>query len=80
MQRLLASGTVPAGSMKEVFVHMIADDVLMNQLSVATKLVALPSILNALKSAGRSAAETFLDAHGERLNREGSVDLQEMFG
>ena len=71
MQRLLAEGTVPAGSMKEVFVHMIADDALMNQLSVATKLVALPAILNALKSAGQEAAERFLETHGDRLNRQG---------
>ena len=79
VQRLLDEGMVPPGSMKEVFVHMIADDALMNQLSVATKLVALPPILNALKSAGREAAETFLEVHGEHLNRRGSVDLQAMF-
>ena len=79
VQRLLADGTVAAGSMKEVFVHMIADDTLMNQLSVATKLVALPTILAALKEAGRAAADTFLDERGDCLNRESSIDLQTMF-
>ena len=78
VQRLLAEGAVPPGRMKEVFVHMIADDELMNQLSVATKLVALPPLLAALKEAGREAAGRFLETHGGKLGREGSVDLASM--
>ena len=34
---LIAEGTVKRGTMKDVLVHMIADDALMNELSVATK-------------------------------------------
>jgi len=79
VQRLLEEGTVPADRMKEVFVHMIADDALMNELSVATKVIALPVVLDALKAAGRVAAGAFLDDHGDKLGHESSIDLQAMF-
>jgi NTE family protein len=35
--------------MKRLRVHMIADDDLMRQLSVATKLVATPQVLHQLR-------------------------------
>ena len=63
-----------------VLVHMIGDDALMNDLSVATKLVPEPSVLAALKAAGRGAAQDFLDRHWDRLGRESNVDLRAMFG
>ena len=65
--------------MKEVAVHMIADDDLMARLSVATKLVPSPVVLGALRDAGRAAAEGFLQAHGAHLGRGGTIDLTEMF-
>ena len=80
VQRLLDAGTVAEGTMKRVHVHMIADDALMNQLSVATKLVPLPSVIATLKEAGRTAAERFLVENGERIGRESSIDLGGMFG
>ncbi len=49
--------------MKQVLVHMIADDELMKDLSVATKLIATPYILSKLKEAGRAACDGFLAAH-----------------
>ena len=49
--------------MKNVLVHMISDDELMTELSVATKLVPNPFLLNRLKAAGRLSAEMFLEAH-----------------
>jgi NTE family protein len=80
VKRLLADGKIEAGAMKDVFVHMIADDALMNELSVATKLVPTPSVLAELKSAGRAAADAFLADHKDALNRMGTVDLAAMFG
>jgi len=79
VQRLLADGTIAEHSMKRVNVHMIADDALMNELSVATKTVAIPSILEALKEAGSAAAEDFLAEHRKNLGKRSSVDLQAMF-
>lgn len=79
VQRLLNEGTIKQGAMKKVFVHMIADDALMNELSVATKLVAVPSILQSLKAAGYEAADRFLDEHKAKISNASSVDLQAMF-
>jgi NTE family protein len=79
VQRLLDNGTLPEGSMARVFVHMIADDALMNELSVATKLVAMPYTLARLKEAGQRAADTFLEHHKQDINVRGSVDLVDMF-
>ncbi|MDG4648837.1 patatin-like phospholipase family protein [Roseibacterium sp. SDUM158017] len=80
VQRLLEAGTMPEGAMKRVRVHMISDDKLMRQLSVATKIVAVPQVLHQLRAAGREAAETFLDTHLGAIGQRSSVDLREMFG
>jgi len=79
VQRLLEDGTLKEGDMKRLRVHMIADDDLMRQLSVATKLVATPQVLHQLQVAGRAAAEAFLDAHLAAVGTRSSVDLREMF-
>ncbi len=80
VQRLLDAGKVPEGAMKRIHVHMIADDDLMAELSVMTKMVPNPYLLSRLKDAGRIAADRFLAAHWEDLGRRGSIDLFEMFG
>ncbi len=77
---LIAEGKIQRGTMKDVLIHMIADDALMNDLSVATKLVPTPHILSELKEAGRRAASTFLTDHKEKIGTESSVDLERMFG
>lgn len=79
VKRLLGNGTLPKGAMKNVLVHMIADDALMNDLSVATKSVPNPIVLARLKSAGRGAANAFLDAHYDDLGERDTVDLEDMF-
>ena len=79
VQRLIETGTVADGAMKQVLVHMIADDALMNELSVATKLIPLPSIVSTLKAAGRAAADAFLAEHRDSLGVRGTVDLRSMF-
>ncbi|MDJ0993964.1 MAG: patatin-like phospholipase family protein [Dinoroseobacter sp.] len=80
VHRLLEDGSLTQGSMKDVFIHMIADDALMNQLSVATKLVPNPAVLAQLKAAGRAAASQFLEHHLGDLGHRSSVDLRTMFG
>lgn len=80
VQRLLDEGRIEEGRMARVHVHMIADDVLMNDLSVATKLVPTPPVLARLKSAGRAAAEGFLERHLGDIGQRGSVDLPGMLG
>ncbi len=80
VQRLLDEGKVKPGAMKDVRIHMIADDALMNELSVATKLVSVPSVISQLKEAGRRAAGEFLHHHGDDLGKTQSANLREMFG
>ena len=79
VQRLLDGGQVSENAMKRVFVHMIADDDLMRELSVATKLVPTPLTLGRLKSAGRAAAEAFLHDHRDGLNTRSTVNLSETY-
>ena len=80
VQRLLDNGTVREGAMKRLHVHMIADDALMAELSVMTKMLPNPYLLNQLKEAGRVAADRFLAAHWDDLGVRDSTDLGEMFG
>lgn len=80
VQRLLAEGKLEQGQMKQVRVHMIADDELMTQLSVTTKLLPVPQILMRLKQAGRAAAARFVQQDGAAIGTRSSVDLPDMFG
>ncbi|WP_281972022.1 patatin-like phospholipase family protein [Ruegeria faecimaris] len=80
VQRLLEDGKLKAGEMSRVLVHMIADDALMNDLSVATKTVPNPVVLHKLKEAGRNAADQFLTDHKADLGARSTVNLPEMFG
>ncbi len=80
VQRLIEQGAVPKAAMKQVLVHMIADDGLMNDLNVATKMIPTPVILARLKDAGRTAMATFLADHTEDLGQRSTVDLVGMFG
>lgn len=80
VQRLIVRRYVPEGEMKNVLIHMISDDDLMTELSVATKLVPNPYLLHRLKAAGRASADNFLAAHRDDLGRRSTVDLRAMFG
>jgi NTE family protein len=80
VKRLIARGQVQPGVMKDVKVHMIADDALMTELGVASKMVPSPAVILALKEAGRRAAESFLEHHRDKLGRVSSVDPEEMYG
>ncbi|SFR04440.1 patatin-like phospholipase family protein [Poseidonocella sedimentorum] len=71
---------IPDAAMKDLHVHMIADDKLMNQLSVATKMVPNPLIMEDLKAAGQRAASTFLAQNKSKIGVESTIDLGAMFG
>lgn len=79
VKRLIAEGRMERGSMKDVLIHMIADDDLMTTLSVTSKVTPTPYLLHSLKMAGRAACERFLDAHKADLNSSATVDLAAMF-
>ncbi len=78
VRRLIAEGRMERGRMKDVRVHMIADDGLMNALSATSKLAPSPQILARLKAAGRAAADRFLAECGDLIGQKGSLDLPDM--
>ena len=80
VQRLIARGAIAPGEMKDVKVHMIADDELMRSLSVATKSIPTPLVMEDMRVAGRRAAEDFLTAHKADIGVRATVDLVEMYG
>ncbi|MGJ8617424.1 MAG: patatin-like phospholipase family protein [Sulfitobacter sp.] len=79
VQRLLDDGTIPQGKMSRVNIHMIADDDLMRQLSVSTKMTPNAAVIASLKEAGFNAAEKFLNEHGQDIGKHSSIDLPKMF-
>lgn len=79
VRKLIRNKTIEPKEMKQVLVHMIADDSLMRQLSVATKSIPQPYVLNELRDAGERAAGVFLDRHFDDLGAEATVDLEKMF-
>ncbi len=79
VHRLIRSGKVDEGQMKNVLVHMVSDDALMNDLNMATKTVAIPVIMERLKEAGRAAMDGFLGAHRDDIGTRSTIDLEEMF-
>jgi NTE family protein len=79
VRRLIAEKKVSNNTMKEVYVHMIANDALMTSLPVDSKMIPPPGLIENLKVAGREAAEDFLNKHEGKLNRQSSVDLAATF-
>jgi NTE family protein len=78
VRRLIAEGRMERGRMKDVRVHMIADDGLMNALSATSKLAPSPQLLAKMKAAGRVAADRFLADCRDKIGREPSVNLPEV--
>jgi NTE family protein len=80
VKRLIKEGRVEKGQMKDLRIHMIADDALMNALSASSKLQPSGNLVRQLFDAGRAAADGFLTQHKAKLGQEQSVDLQALFG
>jgi len=80
VEELIEAGVLERGTMKDVRIHMIADDETMRELSVATKLIASPVILYRLKAAGQAAADRFLRDMKPKLGQCGTVDLRRLCG
>jgi NTE family protein len=78
VKRLIADGRMERGQMKDLLVHMIADDALMNELSATTKLAPSPQLLARMKAAGREAADKFLADAAAKVGHEATVNLRAM--
>jgi len=80
VRRLIAEGRVEKGQMKDVRVHMIADDRLMNDLSATSKLEPTGNLIRQLHDAGRRAADRFLRDCADRIGHAPTVDLTDLVG
>ncbi|MBC7143801.1 MAG: patatin-like phospholipase family protein [Thioclava marina] len=79
VRRLIAEGRFPEGAMKDVLIHMIADDDVMTRLSSKSKILPEWGMLQKLKEAGRAAADAWLEAHADKIGVEASTDLHSLF-
>lgn len=79
VKRLISEGRMERGKMKDVLLHMVADDDLMNTLSVTSKVTPTPYLLHSLKEAGRASCQRFLEQHKQDLNTRATLDLDMMF-
>ncbi len=80
VKRLIAEGRMERGRMKDVLLHLIADDGLMTELSATTKLAPNPALIDRLFTAGRDSCHDFLAAHRSDLGQSASLDLAALFG
>lgn len=79
VKRLFAEDRLQNRPMKNPLIHMIWDDVLMNDLTARSKLMPAPGLLARMKEAGQVAADSFLANHADALNRRDTVDLSALF-
>ncbi|RID91389.1 patatin-like phospholipase family protein [Gemmobacter lutimaris] len=80
VKRLIAEGRMPKGAMKDINLHLVSDEKLMNELDAGSKLSPDPAFLARLKAAGRKAGASFLHRHKASIGRESSIDLRGLFG
>ena len=80
VRRLIRQGKMEKGVMKDVLIHFISDEALMNDLSASSKLTPSAALLYRLKDAGRQAANGFLQSHRGDIGKRASIDLAGLFG
>ncbi len=66
--------------LKDIKVHLIEAESLMNNLSHNSKLDTSRSFLDMLFNEGRDHAENWLDKNAKQIGNKSSVDLMEVFG
>lgn len=79
VKRLFAEGRLQGKAMKNVLIHMIMDDKLMNTLTASTKMLPSPGLLDRMHEAGRKAAVQFLKKSEGKLGHSDSFDLSSIF-
>lgn len=79
VRRLIGRGQVEPGQMKDVRMHLISDETLMQDLSATSKLIAGPRLIERLHQAGRQAAARFLSGPSAKIGVEPSFDVEKLF-
>lgn len=79
VRRLIADDVLENNSMKDVLIHLIADDALMSGFDANTKLMPQRAMIGHLYTAGREAADRWIEQHAAQIGVESSVDVVAMF-
>ncbi|MBK4215485.1 patatin-like phospholipase family protein [Paracoccus caeni] len=79
VKKLHDEGRLTNRPMKNPLIHMILDDNLMNDLNARSKLMPAPGLLQRMKEAGQTAADSFLHEHGSSIGKKDTADLQALF-
>ena len=79
VKRLHTEGRLTEKNMRNPLIHMILDDMLMNDLTARSKMMPEPGMLARMKEAGRVAADDFIENHADALNNRDTVDLSTLF-
>lgn len=79
VRRLLADKRLPEGTMKDVLIHMVSDDEIMNEMAANSKMTPSVGTLGRLRTAGQAAADRFLSEHGANIGERASIDLGALF-
>ena len=77
--RLIDEGALDGKTYNRMRIHSISDDAEMNRLGVATKLDQDWGFLTRLRDVGRDRAGVWIKENFDRIGRESSVDLAEVF-
>ncbi len=77
--RLIETGALRDGSLKRMHIHSISADDVMTMLGHTSKLNADWDFLAGLRDSGRARTEQWLEAHFDRLGRESTVDIREVY-
>lgn len=80
VKRLHAENRLSGRPMKNVLLHAIMDETLMNSLTASTKLLPAPGLLATMREAGSRAADEFLRQDAANIGERNSYDLRAVFG
>lgn len=80
VKRLHAENRLSGRPMKNVLLHAIMDETLMNSLNASTKLLPAPGLLATMREAGSRAADEFLRQDAANIGERDSYDLRAVFG
>lgn len=75
VSRLIDEGKVPDGDMKRMRIHAIADDEMMQTLSVTSKLNGDWEFLTHLRDVGRARAQAWLEENFDTIGHEATADF-----
>ena len=77
--RLIKENRLDPGRYKQMLIHVVHPDEAMQDLGVSSKLNAEWEFLQFLHDRGRQAANGWLEASFDKIGRESSIDIEEIY-